>query len=180
MARWNNRGMSYQQQKELREIEAFSSMERRQQLNERNAQLRSEDYTRQAGMAHLTVLVAQADNRQLSANAATARALALQSVPTVTSKPEMFRFVVGTRSMETAIAEQFTLQEWDACDDLPPNMSWEHITTRTEEDAHAWIAAKNRYLCAAWTPNQDEEERAENKIIMNEALAEMVRLEISV
>jgi hypothetical protein len=177
MTNWRNRP-SYKQ-------EAGKARLFNQQIGQLNAQLRDEDYTRQAATANLSQLVAQADNR-LTANAAVAHALSAQNIVApetkkeaeVASPYEVFRFVVGTRGLETSIAEYMAEEEFWECSDLPPNISWEHIAVRTPEDAQAWIAAKNAYLCAAWTPNQDEEERAANKIIMHEALAEMGGLEI--
>jgi hypothetical protein len=63
-------------------------------------------------------------------------------------------------------------------EDFPANYNWQHVTVASEEDKAAWIAARQVWLDAVWTPNQTSEERAENAQIMRECEAEMERLAI--
>jgi len=86
-------------------------------------------------------------------------------------------FVIGIQGLETSIETFFWEYEWQIAD-LPANMSWEHVKVRYPGDVQKWIEARNRYLSAAWTPNQDDEERAENAQIMRDAEKMMSALEI--
>jgi hypothetical protein len=51
------------------------------------------------------------------------------------------------------------------------------ITVANAAAAAEWKAAYSRYIHAAWTPNQDREERIENGQIISEAQITMKRLE---
>lgn len=86
------------------------------------------------------------------------------------------RFVIGMRGLETSVDTVMTEDQFWANDDLPPNMQWEHVEVESEEDKNKYVAARERYLEAAWTPNQSAEDRKDNAVIMREAEAEMERL----
>ena len=88
------------------------------------------------------------------------------------------RFTVGLAGLNTSIDTIYdTTQAFFEDGDVPPNLSWEHVTVVDEAAREEWIAAKNSWLRAAWTPNQTSEDRAENAIAMREAEATMKRLE---
>lgn len=86
------------------------------------------------------------------------------------------KFVIGTRGLETSVDEVYTEEEWYNTDDLPSNTNWEHVEVEDDQAMSAYIAAQNRFLHAAWTPNQDYEAREENAQIMEKAQQEMKRL----
>lgn len=89
----------------------------------------------------------------------------------------MYKFVIGTAGLNTSIDEVMTEAAfWES--ELPPNMSWTHVTVASELDANAWLEAKNAWLAAAWEPNQSYEQMSENKKIMRQAEATMTSLEI--
>lgn len=89
------------------------------------------------------------------------------------------KFVLGFASgLNTSIDEVLTETEfWKQ--ELPANTSWNHVEVASLADKYTYISAQNRYLAAAWTPNQNAEEREENGVIMAEAEAEMKRLRIN-
>ena len=98
----------------------------------------------------------------------------------MTQQTQTLTFVVGEMGLDTRLSTIYDTVAEFYQDDPPPNHSWTHVTVRNEADREAWIAAKNRWLAAAWTSNQSREDRAENARIEREAEAEMARLEISV
>ena len=89
-------------------------------------------------------------------------------------------FVVGEMGLDTRLSTIYDTEAEFFQDDPPANHSWTHVTVASEADREAWIAAKNRWLAAAWTPNQTREEREENARIEREAEAEMSRLALEV
>jgi hypothetical protein len=101
----------------------------------------------------------------------------LERISHMAETQQLVNFVIGFRGLETSIAEFFMENEWynTPSEELPPNTQWEHVSVASEADMNAYIAAQNRYLEAAWTPNQTAE-REENSRIMAEAQAEMGRL----
>lgn len=76
---------------------------------------------------------------------------------------DTIKFVIGTHGLNTSIDEFYTWEEWTAAsnEDLPANTSWDIVEVASEDDMNAFLAAKNRYLEAAWTPNQTPEDREE-------------------
>ena len=94
----------------------------------------------------------------------------------------MITFYVGMTGLNTSIDEFMTEDEWNntAPDDFPPNVNWEQVTVVSEQDVDKWVVAKNHHLCAAWTPNQSQDEREDNAVKMRLAAAEMDRLEAKV
>jgi hypothetical protein len=85
------------------------------------------------------------------------------------------KFVIGMRGLNVEIDEFYTFEEFFSTN-VPPNTSWDVVEVENEDDVEAFIAAKNRYLRAAWTTNQTEKDRKENGRIMVKAEAEMARL----
>jgi hypothetical protein len=82
--------------------------------------------------------------------------------------------------------KQFTLDTPEIYDDaefwdteLPPNYEWITVTVKNVSQKETWIAAKNAWLSAFWTPNQSDEERVTNASIMIEAERVMNALNIS-
>lgn len=92
----------------------------------------------------------------------------------------MYRFVVGTNGLNTSVDEFMTEEKYWSSElgVLPPNTQWQHVTVASEEDADAWLEAKNAWLAAAWEPNQSDDDRTENAVIMREAEQRMAALEI--
>lgn len=88
------------------------------------------------------------------------------------------QFVIGTRGLNTSIDDFYWEEDWQNADDLPPNTTWEHVTVRRPSDVDKWLDAKNRWLSAAWTPNQSPDERDENAVVMQEQMNIMASLEI--
>jgi hypothetical protein len=89
-------------------------------------------------------------------------------------------FVIGITGLNTRIDEFYPTEQAWADADLPPNVSWEHITVANEEVVGEWLAAKNEQLAAWWTPNQNDDEKAENGVIARDAQTVMDRLEAEV
>lgn len=90
-------------------------------------------------------------------------------------------FVIGTSGLETRIDTIYnTKKEFFADDEPPANLTWEHVTVADEAAREQWISAKNDWLAAAWTPNQESDEREENARIMAEAEEIMEDLEAAV
>ncbi len=94
----------------------------------------------------------------------------------------MVTFYVGMTGLDIRIDEFMTQDEWDntPADDFPSNVNWESATVTDKQAMNQWIAAKNRWLCAAWTPNQSYDDQQDNIAVMREAAAEMDRLEVVV
>lgn len=93
----------------------------------------------------------------------------------------MITFYVGMTGLNIRIDEFLTQDEWDnmPAEDFPANVTWESATVANEQAMNEWIAAKNTWLCAAWTPNQSYEDQQDNKVVMREASETMQRLEQS-
>jgi len=91
----------------------------------------------------------------------------------------MITFHVGTRGLESQLDQSliYTDKEFYS-EELPANVSWKHVTVRNHADMDKWLDAKNRWLSAAWTPNQSPDEREENSQIMEEQMRIMASLEI--
>lgn len=86
----------------------------------------------------------------------------------------------------TQIAEVFTEEEFFS-GEPPANRIRECITVADQEAIDRWLAAKNRWLAAAWEPNQYDNHHgevdpsavlAENARIRQEAEEEMESLEV--
>jgi hypothetical protein len=92
----------------------------------------------------------------------------------------MITFYVGMTGLNIRIDEFMTEDEWKnmPAEDFPANVTWESATVADEQAMNRWIAAKNKWLCAAWTPNQSYEDQQDNIIVMREAAAEMDSLEV--
>ena len=91
----------------------------------------------------------------------------------------MITFHVGTRGLEERLDQSlvYTDKEFYS-EELPPNVSWETVTVASKRDMGKWLSAKNKWLSAAWTPNQSPDEREENSLIMQEQNDIMVSLEV--
>jgi hypothetical protein len=74
--------------------------------------------------------------------------------------------------------EIMTEQEFIDTDpnDFTPNLEWTRVTVANETEKEQWIAAKNAWIAAAWTPNQNNEEREENAIILEDMVKIMKSL----
>lgn len=90
-----------------------------------------------------------------------------------------YQFVVGLVGTQTHIECIYTEDEWWKDENLPPMATWEHVTVASEDDADKWIEAKNMYLTACWTPNQEYGDRERNGLIMEECKKTMATLEIA-
>lgn len=90
-------------------------------------------------------------------------------------------FYYATHGLDAGIYDFMTEQEWNTTpdDQFPANVNWHRVEVANQEDVETYINAQNRYLRAAWTPNQDFDEREENSRIMKEAGQIMSRLDLS-
>jgi len=91
---------------------------------------------------------------------------------------EAITFYVGIEGLNTSVQYVYTLEEWHDTD-LPANVQWECVTVANEADKAAYIEAYNRYLCAAWTPNQTRDDREENAMVETQQLEIMRSLEMA-
>lgn len=91
----------------------------------------------------------------------------------------MVTYHVGIQGLEERLDSSLIYidQEFYSEDNLPANVNWQEVTVASEQDMDKWIEAKNRWLSAAWTPNQSPDEREENSLIMREQMVIMSSLE---
>ncbi len=93
-------------------------------------------------------------------------------------------FMVGTAENEKDIAYIYTKEEYseyEADSDrlpIPDDVTWEHVKVESSVHMDWWIEQKKRWLEAAWTSSQTNEERRENARIMRNAEQTMRSLEI--
>lgn len=88
-------------------------------------------------------------------------------------------FHVGTRGLESDLDYSLIYSDEEFYnEDLPPNVSWEHVTVADVEAKEKWLNAKEIWLSAAWTPNQSPDERKENSLIMKQMMDVMSYLEV--